>query len=90
MPLDKYKKITAKAMGLILSLFDIVLVQEMPFGIPQYIHSTLTETSAWYWIKLNQVSIVTMEFCDKPDLGSAEHFLSSGPATFTEGKSSKI
>ena len=36
MPSDKCNLITAKATGLIFSLFDIVLAQEVPFGIPQY------------------------------------------------------
>ena len=41
MPPDKHNLITAKAMGLIISLFDIALAQEVPFGIPQYIQYIL-------------------------------------------------
>ena len=41
MPSDKCNSITAKATGLILSLFDIVLAQEVPFGILQYIQCIL-------------------------------------------------
>ena len=37
MPSDKYNSITAKAMGLIFSLFDVTSAGHMPFGIPQYI-----------------------------------------------------
>ena len=36
-PLGKRNSITAKATGLIFSLFDIALPQDVPFGIPQYI-----------------------------------------------------
>ena len=37
MPSDKCNLITAKAMGLIFSLFDFVSAREVPFGIPQYV-----------------------------------------------------
>ena len=37
MPSDKYNSITAKAMGLIFSLFDVASAREVPFGIPQYV-----------------------------------------------------
>ena len=36
MPSDKRNSITAKATGLIVSLFDIASAQQVPFGIPQY------------------------------------------------------
>ena len=36
MPSDKRNLITTKAMGLILSLFDIASARQVPFGIPQY------------------------------------------------------
>ena len=41
MPSDKRNSITAKAMGLIFSLFDIPLARQVPFGIPQYIQCIL-------------------------------------------------
>ena len=41
MPSDQRTFITAKAMGLILSLFDIASAREVPFGIPQYIQCIL-------------------------------------------------
>ena len=41
MPPDKRNSITAKATGLIFSLFDVALAQEVPFGIPQYIQCIL-------------------------------------------------
>ena len=41
MPSDKCDSITAKAMGLIVSLFDIASAQQMPFGIPQYVQRIL-------------------------------------------------
>ena len=41
MPSDKCTSITAKATGLIFSLFDIASAQEVPFGIPQYIQCIL-------------------------------------------------
>ena len=41
MPPDKCNSITAKAMGLIISLFDATLAQEVPFGIPQYVQCVL-------------------------------------------------
>ena len=37
MPSGKHNLITAKAMGLIFSLFDVTSSQDVPFGIPQYI-----------------------------------------------------
>ena len=37
MPSDKCNLITAKATGLIFSLFDIASAGYMPFGIPQYV-----------------------------------------------------
>ena len=33
---DKRNSITAKAMGLIFALFDVVSAREVSFGIPQY------------------------------------------------------
>ena len=41
MPSDKHNSIMAKAMGLIFSLFDVALAQEVPFGIPQYVQCIL-------------------------------------------------
>jgi len=41
MPSDKHNSITAKATGLIFSLFDITLSQDVPFGTPQYIQCIL-------------------------------------------------
>ena len=38
---DKRNLITAKATGLIFSLFDIALAPEVPFGMPQYIQCTI-------------------------------------------------
>jgi len=38
---DQRNSITAKATGLILSLFDVASAQEVPFGIPQYIQCIL-------------------------------------------------
>ena len=35
MPSDKHNSITAKATGLIFSLFDVALAQQVPFGILQ-------------------------------------------------------
>ena len=40
MPLGKCNSITAKAMGLIFSLFDVASSRDMPFGIPQYVQCT--------------------------------------------------
>ena len=36
MPSDKRNLITAKATGLIFSLFDVASARQVPFGIPQY------------------------------------------------------
>ena len=41
MPSDKRNSITAKATGLIFSLFDVASAQEVPFGIPQYVQCIL-------------------------------------------------
>ena len=41
MPSDKCNSITAKAMGLIFSLFDVALAREVSFGILQYIQCIL-------------------------------------------------
>ena len=41
MPPDKCNSIMAKAMGLIFSLFDIALAQEVPFGMLQYVQCIL-------------------------------------------------
>ena len=41
MPSDKRNSITAKATGLIFSLFDVALAQQVPFGIPQYVQCIL-------------------------------------------------
>ena len=41
MPSDKCNLITAKVTGLIFSLFNVALAQEVPFGIPQYIQCIL-------------------------------------------------
>ena len=37
MPSGKCNLIMAKVMGLIFSLFDVALSQDVPFGIPQYV-----------------------------------------------------
>ena len=41
MPSDKRNLITAKAMGLIFSLFDVSSAGQVPFGIPQYVQCIL-------------------------------------------------
>ena len=41
MPPVKHNSITAKATGLIFSLFDIALAPEVPFGIMQYVQCIL-------------------------------------------------
>ena len=41
MPSDKHNSIMAKATGLISSLFDVASVQQVPFGIPQYVKCIL-------------------------------------------------
>jgi len=41
MPSDKRNSITAKATGLIFSLFDIASAREVPFGTPQYVQCIL-------------------------------------------------
>ena len=41
MPSDKHNSITAKATGLIFSLIDVALAQEVPFGMPQYVQCIL-------------------------------------------------
>ena len=41
MPSDKLKSITAMAMGLIFSLFDVASARQVLFGIPQYIQCIL-------------------------------------------------
>ena len=38
---DKRNSITAKATGLIFSLFDIASAQQVPLGIPQYVQCIL-------------------------------------------------
>ena len=40
-PSHKRNSIMAKATGLIFSLFDVTSARQVPFGIPQYIHSIL-------------------------------------------------
>ena len=41
MPSDKRNSITAKATGLIFSLFNVASAREVPFGIQQYIQCIL-------------------------------------------------
>ena len=41
MPSDKCNLIAAKAAGLIFSLFDVALAQEVPFSILQYVQCVL-------------------------------------------------
>ena len=41
MPSDKRNSITAKATGLMFSLFDVALARQVPFGIPQYVQCIL-------------------------------------------------
>ena len=41
MPSDKHNLITAKATGLIFSLFDVASAGHVPFGIPQYVQCIL-------------------------------------------------
>ena len=41
MPSDKRNSITAKAKGLIFSLFDVALARQVPFGILQYVQRIL-------------------------------------------------
>ena len=41
MPSDKCNSITAKATGLIFSLFNIASAREVPFGMPQYVQCIL-------------------------------------------------
>ena len=41
MPSDQRNLIMAKASGLIFSLFNVILAQEVPFGIPQYMQCIL-------------------------------------------------
>ena len=41
MPSDKRNSITAKATGLMFSLFDVASAREVPFGISQYIQCIL-------------------------------------------------
>ena len=41
MPSDKHNSITAKAMGLTFSLFDVALAGRVPFGISQYVQCIL-------------------------------------------------
>ena len=38
---DKHNLMTAKARGLIFSMFDVALAQQVPFGIPQYVQCIL-------------------------------------------------
>ena len=46
MPSDKHNSITAKAKGLIFSLFDVASAREVPFGIPQYVQCNLHELTS--------------------------------------------
>ena len=39
MPSDKCNSITAKATGLILSLFNVASAEYLPFGIPHEVHA---------------------------------------------------
>ena len=41
MPSDKHNLVTAKATGLIFSLFDVASAREVPFGIPLYMQCIL-------------------------------------------------
>ena len=41
MPSEKRNSITAKATGLIFSLFDVASARQVPFGIPQYVQCIL-------------------------------------------------
>jgi len=41
MPSDQCNSITAKATGLIFSLFDVASAREVPFGILQYVQCIL-------------------------------------------------
>ena len=41
MPSDQRNSITAKATGLIFSLFDVASAREVPFGIPLYVQRIL-------------------------------------------------
>ena len=46
MPSDKRNSITAKATGLIFSLFGVASALEVPFGIPQYVQCILYELTS--------------------------------------------
>jgi len=46
MPSDKHNSITAKATGLIFSLFDVTSSREVPFGTPQHVQCILQRLSS--------------------------------------------
>ena len=60
MPSDKCNLITAKAMSLIFSLFDIAL--EVPFGIPQYVHCIVMNLSVSSFVSYS--SLLTAKSVD--------------------------
>ena len=61
MPSDKRNSITAKATGVIFSLFDVASAREVPFGILQYVQCILHElTSVLLCVPLLTVKCVDL------------------------------
>ena len=46
MPSDQHNSITARATGMIFSLFNVASAQEVPFGILQYVQCLLQELTS--------------------------------------------
>ena len=65
MPSDKHNSITAKATGLIFSLFDVALAREVPFGIIQCIlHGLISVLLCVPFILLTAKSVNLAIACD--------------------------
>ena len=64
MPSGKHNSITAKATGLISSLFDITSSQDVPFGIPHAVH---TVHAPWTYLTFVLICVPFL-FADSPKL----------------------
>ena len=53
MPSDKHNSITAKATGLIFSLFDVASARQVPFGIPQYVQCLFMDLPVSSFVSLS-------------------------------------
>ena len=61
MPSDKRNSITAKATGLIFSLFDVASARGVPFGVPQYIQGILHGLTSVLLLRLKRIVVYCIQ-----------------------------